>query len=66
MSSRAMADYVFSTPELQQCVKEDLLWQLRLAQDIRQDEVGLLTDCNRLPAVVDECCQHLHPKAASQ
>lgn len=40
VSSRSMADAVFSNPELQQCIKQDLLWQLRLAQDIRQDEVS--------------------------
>jgi hypothetical protein len=36
-----MAEHVFNTPELAQCIKEDLLWQLQLAQDIRQDEVCL-------------------------
>lgn len=35
-----MAEHVFSTPELRQCIKADLLWQLQLALDIRQDEVG--------------------------
>lgn len=42
VSSRAMAQHVFSTPELRQCIKADLLWQLQLALDIRQDEVGSL------------------------
>lgn len=40
MSSRDLAAVVFSTPELHQCLKPDLLWQLKLAQDITQDEVS--------------------------
>jgi hypothetical protein len=36
-----MAEAVSRDFELQQCIKQDLLWQLQLALDIRKDEVRL-------------------------
>lgn len=40
VSSKRLANQVFSSPQLQQSLKEDLLWQLHLAQDIQQEQVG--------------------------
>jgi len=40
VSSQKLAKQVFSNPQLQQSLKEDLLWQLNLARDIQHDQVG--------------------------
>jgi hypothetical protein len=53
VSSEAMADAVFSNPELQQCIKQDLLWQLQLAKDIRKDEVCLTMCLTSLGSTAD-------------
>lgn len=40
MSSKGLAAVVAATPELQQNLKRDLLWQLQLGRGVKQEQVS--------------------------